>query len=199
MDRTVVLPTTFHAYVNEGVPPSASVADPEQVKVLSLTTPVAGEIDTPVMVGARLSKVRSTDFVVVPPSVSDAFAVHRMVSLGDAVAADSTSVLVAPSVVPCVSFVHAYVMVGTPPSKSVAFTTQVNVLSLYSAVEGRISILSMTGSVLPTVTAADPVPLPPSKSVAVARHSITSPGALVPGVSASVLVLPNTALPLVHL
>ena len=68
-----------------GVPPSASVAVAEQVRVESTVTPLDGETATEVTTGAVLYTLTLSGSESVPPSESVAVASHTIVSEGDAV------------------------------------------------------------------------------------------------------------------
>jgi hypothetical protein len=70
-------------------------------------------------------------------------------------------------------------MVGVSPSSSEAEAEQVNVVEVSTPVLGVMLTLVTSGAVLPTETAAESVPVPPSESVAVAVHVMVSSGELV--------------------
>ena len=70
-----------------GVPPSASEAVAEQVKLLAVVTPVLGLTETDEISGSVLSTVTEAESESVSPASSVAVAVHVMVSPADAVAA----------------------------------------------------------------------------------------------------------------
>ena len=68
-----------------GVPPSASVAGAEQVRVDETVTPLEGETAIEATTGAVLSTLTLSVPESVPPSESVAVASHVMVSDGEAV------------------------------------------------------------------------------------------------------------------
>ena len=87
--------------------PSASVAVAVQVKLVSVSTPVLGAMETEVTSGLVLSTVTESVPVSVPPSSSVAVAVQVMASPGALLEDESVMVLPVPSEVPSESLVQA--------------------------------------------------------------------------------------------
>jgi hypothetical protein len=157
-----------------GLPPSASVAEAEQVKVELVVTPVAGLMETLAITGSVLTTLTEAVAESVAPEPSVAVAVQAMVSDGEAVAVLRVKLALVPSVL--VPLVHLYVIVGVPPSASAADAEQVSVDLVVTPVEGLTFGPDMTGAVLEIVTLSLPVgPSPPSTSVAVTTTSHESP------------------------
>ncbi len=82
-------------------------------------------------------------------------------------------------------------IVGLPPSSSLAETEQVSAVEVVTPLPGLTLTESTVGSVLSTVTLALPESVPLSESVAVAVHLMVSPGELVELVRASVSPVPR--------
>ena len=82
-------------------------------------------------------------------------------------------------------------IVGLPPSASVADAAQVRDAEVVTPVDGVIKTEVTTGAVLSTVMLSVPVSVPPSASVAVAVHKIRSPGDPNEGVSARLFPKPS--------
>ena len=90
-----------------GVSPSSSAAVALQVNVVEVSTPVLGVMLTEVTTGAELPTVTESEPVSVPPSVSLAVAVQRMVSSGELVEVLSVIEEPDPRLVPSVVLVQA--------------------------------------------------------------------------------------------
>ena len=88
------------------MPPSSSDAEPEQVSVVEVSTPVLGEMEA-VTVGAVFPTVTEAVPVPVPPSASVAVVVQVMVSSGELVDVVRVTDAVEPSDVPSVELVQA--------------------------------------------------------------------------------------------
>ena len=79
------------------MPPSASLAEAEQVRVLLVVTPVGGEMLTAETTGSVFSTVTEALSLSVPPSLSVAVAVQVTVSLGETVEGVSARLAPVPS------------------------------------------------------------------------------------------------------
>jgi hypothetical protein len=108
-------------------------------------------MDTTGAIGARLSNVTVPELEPVSPESSVTVAVHMMVSVFEAVAADRVTVEPVPNVAPVVMLVQAKLSVSKSLSSSLPVNAQLRVLSLLGAA-GLMTTLSTFGAVLAMVT-----------------------------------------------
>lgn len=147
--------------------------------------------------GARLSSVTVAVPEAESPVGSVAVATHDITSFREAVLESNIKEEDVPSVLPCVSLLHTYVVVNVWLSASEEETTQLSVSSLYASA-GVIEMESITGALFPTVTVAESVVVAPYPSVTEAVHNTSSSGWAREGVRLMLLPVPNKTLPLVH-
>ena len=125
--------------------------------------------------GARLPSVRLAVPETESPVGSVTVAAHEITSLLEAVLESKVNEEDVPSVDPCVSLLHTYVVVNVWLSASEEATTQLSVSLLYAS-DGVIEMESITGALLLTVTVAVSVAVAPYPSVTDAVQSISSSG-----------------------
>ena len=89
-------------------------------------------------------------------------------------------------------------IVGVPPSASVAVAEQVRVESTVTPLEGDTATDVTTGAVLSTLTLSVPESVPPSESVAVASQVMVSDGEAVELVRVRLELVPRVLEPFVH-
>ena len=89
------------------MPPSASVAEAEQVRAVEVPMLELGLMETDAIAGAVLPTTTDASPEAVPPSESVAVAVQVMVSSGELLAAERMSELPAPKLVPSVALLQA--------------------------------------------------------------------------------------------
>ena len=89
-------------------------------------------------------------------------------------------------------------IVGEPPSASVAVAEQVNVALVVTPLLGLIETLATTGSLLPTLTLVEPESVSPEPSVAVAVQEIESDGDAVKLERVKLALVPRVLEPLAH-
>jgi hypothetical protein len=90
------------------------------------------------------------------------------------------------------------VILGLPPSESLAVAEQYNVVFVVTPEFGEMITGDNTGAVLSTLTLAVPESVPPFESVAVTVQVIESDGDAVELVSARLALVPRVLEPLAH-
>jgi hypothetical protein len=163
---------------------------------VSETTGESGVTVTPEIEGVLFPTVTLSALESVSPSESVAVAVQVIESVFEAV--ELLSVTLDPDPIVLEPFVQAYVMVGEPPSSSVAVAEQVRVDETVTPLDGETATEVTAGAVLSTLTLSVPESVPPSESVAVASQVMVSEGDAVELVRVRLELVPRVLEPFVH-